>query len=237
MLKIINLCKRYNDQIILNNISTEINFGEISLFIGKSGVGKSTLLRILSNLETKDDGTIHLDNTQLNPLDVGMVFQNYHLFEHLTCEKNITLALQKRLKKSKKEAVLISNHLLEKYRLKDKAHRYVIDLSGGEKQRLAIARSLALNPKIICLDEPTSALDPTLTSHIAQIIYELGSNHIVLIASHDTELIKQLWFRKANCTINLIDHGILIESVKLSNYFSNISKFHKIYNFLSGEHN
>ncbi|NGX63160.1 MAG: Glutamine transport ATP-binding protein GlnQ [Candidatus Anoxychlamydiales bacterium] len=235
MLKIINLSKKFKDKTILNKISTEVAFGEISLFIGKSGVGKSTLLRILSYLETKEEGTIHLNDKHINPLDVGMVFQNYHLFEHLTCEKNITLALQKRLKKSKKEATMISDQLLEKYMLKDKTHRYVTSLSGGEKQRLAIARSLALSPKIICLDEPTSALDPTLTSHVAQIIQDLGANHIVLIASHDTELIRQLWLRKANCTINLIDSGDLTESAKLIDYFSNPSNFPKIHKFISGE--
>ncbi|MBI5346837.1 MAG: amino acid ABC transporter ATP-binding protein [Chlamydiae bacterium] len=236
MLKITNLCKKFKNKTILENISVEVGFGEIALFLGKSGVGKSTLLRVLANLETKDKGSINLDDKPLKPFDVGMVFQNYHLFEHLNCEQNITLALEKVAKKNKAEAALISNDLLAKYMLKDKSKRPVNMLSGGEKQRLSLARALALNPPIICLDEPTSALDPTLTSHVAQIIHDLGTNHIVLIASHDTELIRQLWLRQAKCTIYLMQDGSFIEKAGLADLFSKPDKYINIHKFVSGDH-
>jgi polar amino acid transport system ATP-binding protein len=156
MLKLNALTKTYHGKNILDHVSLNVGKGEVAILLGSSGVGKSTLLRILNNLESLDSGSITLDG---KPLDlqqvnkdhtVGIVFQNFNLFEHLTVQENITLALEKTSGKSKKEAQAIARALLKRYGLEDKANNYVTQLSGGQKQRLAIARTLALKPKIVC---------------------------------------------------------------------------------------
>ena len=166
MLKIKNLTKNFSDRKVLDDVSISVNKGEIAVLIGSSGVGKSTMLRVLNNLETCDQGSVLLDDNKLDlstvnqTHTVGMVFQNFNLFEHLTVEQNITLALEKVQKIPTAQAHEIAITLLNNYDLKDKASSYVSSLSGGQKQRLAIVRTLALKPKVICMDEPTSALDP-----------------------------------------------------------------------------
>lgn len=236
MLKINNIHKSYNTKKILNNISLTVNEGEIALFLGSSGVGKSTLLRILNNLETINSGTISLDNKPLNLTTintthmVGMVFQHFNLFDHLTVEQNITLPLEKVLKKKQINAQKIAHTLLERYGLLDKKNKYAAQLSGGQKQRLAIARALAMEPKIICLDEPTSALDPVLTSFVAHNIQQLANeNYIVLVATHDTDLVKRL-----NCTIYLMSEGTIIETAQSQELQNNPDKFPRIKNFIAG---
>lgn len=193
MLEISNVSKKFGTKEILKNISLTVQPGEIAFLLGPSGVGKSTLLRILNNLETIDTGNLLLDGKPLQQLEVGMVFQQFNLFEHMTVENNITFTLIKVAKKAPSEAHTIAHNLLARYGLEDKAHLYVSQLSGGQKQRLAIARSLAMKPKIMCLDEPTSALDPLLTNHVAQAIQDLArEGYIVLVASHDIALLTQL---------------------------------------------
>ena len=236
MLDIKSITKKYNQKIILNNVSLHVKRGEIAVLLGESGVGKSTLLRILNNLETIDSGTISLDGKKLN-LDhvaaqhvVGMVFQQFNLFEHITVEQNITLALEKVLKKSKKEAKTIAHALLKHYGLEDKANNYPSQLSGGQKQRLAIARTIALKPKVICLDEPTSALDPLLTTHVANTIQELAKEgYIVLVASHDTGLLEKL-----DCSIYLMKQGSIIETAKSIEFRGFPEHYPLIHNFVRG---
>lgn len=236
MLKINQLNKSYNAKKILNNINLTIQKGEIALFLGSSGVGKSTLLRILNNLETVNSGTISLDGNTLNLATintthtVGMVFQHFNLFDHLTVEQNITLPLEKVLKKSPSAATKIAHALLNRYGLLDKNNKYASQLSGGQKQRLAIARAIAMEPKIICLDEPTSALDPVLTSFVAGNIQQLATDgYIVLVATHDTDLIEKL-----NCTIYLMSEGNIIETAQSENLRSNPDNFPKIKKFIAG---
>ena len=236
MLKINNLNKSYNRKKILNDISLNVEKGEIALFLGSSGVGKSTLLRILNNLETVNSGTISLNNTTLNLATintthtVGMVFQHFNLFDHLTVEQNITLPLERVLKKKPADAHTIAHKLLERYGLIEQKNKYAAQLSGGQKQRLAIARALAMEPKIICLDEPTSALDPVLTSYVANNIQQLATDgYIVLVASHDTDLLKKL-----NCTIYLMSEGSIIETAQSQELHNNPDRFPRIKKFIAG---
>lgn len=236
MLKIKQLTKSFNGKKILNNISLTIHRGEIAVFLGYSGVGKSTLLRILNNLEAADSGTIFLDDHELDLTTInkthtiGMVFQHFNLFEHLTVERNITLPLEKILNKKPSEAQTIAYSLLNYYGLGEKAHTYASQLSGGQKQRLAIARAIAMKPQILCLDEPTSALDPILTSHIAETIQQLAEkNYIVLVASHDTALLEKL-----DCTIYLMSEGSIIQTVSSSEFKKNPSAYPDLKNFIAG---
>lgn len=238
MLKIDHVTKKYNDKTILNNVSLQVNKGEIAVLLGASGVGKSTLLRILNNLESVDTGAftlndVPLDLTKINQNHtIGFVFQNFNLFEHLSVHENITLALEKALGKSKKEAHTIALELLGHYGLADKADAYPSDLSGGQKQRLALARTLALKPQVICLDEPTSALDPLLTAYVAKIIQELAhSGYIVLVATHDTSLLERL-----HCTIHLMKQGKIIETATSKDLAEHPRSFEHIRKFIAGTH-
>ncbi len=236
MLKINQLTKSFGSKKILNNINLTVKKGEIAVFLGSSGVGKSTLLRILNNLETVNSGTISLDNTTLNLAyintthTVGMVFQHFNLFDHLTVEQNITLPLEKVLKKNPVDATKIAHHLLHRYGLLDKNNKYASQLSGGQKQRLAIARAIAMEPQIICLDEPTSALDPVLTSYVANNIQQLATDgYIVLVATHDTDLISKL-----NCTIYLMREGSIVETAQSQDLKNNSHNYPKITKFIAG---
>ncbi len=236
MLKIKNIIKIIKDRIIVNNLSLNIEYGEVAVLLGSSGVGKSTLLRILNNLETINNGIVELDGkrldlTQVNKTHtVGMVFQQFNLFEHLTVEQNITLALQVVAGKSKKEAHAIAMDLLKRYELADKAKSMISQLSGGQKQRLAIARTLALKPKIVCMDEPTSALDPLLTTYVAESIAELAAQkYIVLVATHDTSLLE-----KMPCTIHLMRNGSIVESAKSIDFFAHKQNYPLIAAFVQG---
>ncbi len=233
MLSVKNLSKKFGTKKVIDDVSFSVPQGGIAIFLGQSGVGKSTLLRVLNNLETIDAGALFLDD---KPLDLsvankehtcGMVFQQFNLFPHMSVLENITFPLEKGATTSSKKANEIGQALLDRYDLLDKRDAYPSQLSGGQKQRLALARTIALRPKIICFDEPTSALDPLLTSHVAQTIQELANDgYIVLIATHDTALLDKL-----NCTIYLMDNGKIVEiaeSKKLTqtpNNYPRISKF------------
>lgn len=236
MLVINQLSKQYHGKKIVDAISLTVQPGEIALLLGSSGVGKSTLLRILNNLETIDAGTVQLNGTNLlhkqknsKPL-VGMVFQHFNLFEQLTAAQNITLALELVAHKTKDEARTIAHHLLNHYGLQDKADAYPAQLSGGQKQRLALARTLALKPPVICLDEPTSALDPVLTSSVAQTIQELAEQkYIVLVASHDISLLEKL-----PCTVYLMQQGKIVEKAQSADLFAHQEQYPHITAFIKG---
>lgn len=214
MLTLENITKIFHGKKVIDSVSITVGKGEIAVFLGASGVGKSTLLRLLNNLETLDAGRMLLNGKELDLSKVnqthtiGMVFQQFNLFDHLTVEQNIMLSLEKTMGKSKKEAHSIAHTLLKQYDLQDKAHQYISQLSGGQKQRLALIRTIALKPQIICLDEPTSALDPLLTTHVANTIQQLArEGYIVLVATHDTALLEKL-----DCSIYLMHAGTIIES-------------------------
>jgi len=236
MLNINKLSTIINDLKILNNISLKVPHGKVAVLLGASGVGKSTLLRVLNNLEPLTSGTIELDDKSLDLKTVnrthlvGMVFQHFNLFDHLTVKENITLALKTLLGKSKKEADTVATKLLRHYGLNDLSDRYPIQLSGGQKQRLAIARTIALKPKVICFDEPTSALDPMLTTSVANNIKELASEgYIILVASHDTTLLEKL-----DCMIHLMQKGTIVESANSEEFWVHKEHYPQINSFIMG---
>lgn len=239
MLVLNTISKSFGSKKILNNVSVAVAPGEIAVFLGSSGVGKSTLLRVLNNLETLDAGTVELDGKVIDIASVnkthtiGMVFQQFNLFDHMTVEQNITLPLEKTGLLSKHDAQVRAHALLAHYQLAAKADLYPSQLSGGQKQRLALARTLALKPRVICMDEPTSALDPLLTNHVAQSITELShQGYIIVIATHDTDLLKRL-----DCTIYLMDSGSIVETASSIEIKNNPEKYPKIVQFVAGEGN
>lgn len=237
MLRVHNLKKSFGSKHVVADLSFTVDHGAIAVFLGSSGVGKSTLLRILNNLESLDDGTITLDG---KPLDikrvnqdhtVGMVFQHSNLFDHLTIEENITLALIQVIHQSPIQARETAHALLAKYSLLDQADKYPAQLSGGQKQRVAIIRTLAMKPKVICFDEPTSALDPLLTNYVAQNLQELArEGYIILIATHDTALLDKL-----DAMIYLMKDGTIIETANTKEFAKNPKAYPLIQQFVAGE--
>ena len=237
MLNIVKLTKTFRNKIpVIDKLDLIVKRGEIALLLGASGVGKSTLLRVLNNLETPDSGSIFLDHQPLRLFQVnhthtvGMVFQQFNLFENLTVIENITIGLIHSLKKTEAEAEKIAQALLQKYGLEDKKQAYPHQLSGGQKQRVAVARAVALKPKVICFDEPTSALDPLFTNQIAQTIAQLAhEQYTVLVATHDVRLIEIL-----DCTVHLMDHGTIIESALAKNIRNQAHLYPCIEEFIIG---
>ena len=193
VLEIKEINKSFNKKKILENISLQVNEGEIVSIIGESGVGKSTFLRCINGLEKIDSGEVIINNNLVKNriskhinLDIGLVFQEYNLFPQYSVLENVTLTLIKVMKIKKEEANRIAKDLLTNMNLAERVNAYPFELSGGEKQRVAIARTLATNPKIICFDEPTSALDPKLVEQIFKIIKELSNKgKAILIVTHD----------------------------------------------------
>ena len=200
VLEIKNISKSFNNRTILKDFSLDVSQGEIVSIIGDSGAGKSTLLRCINALEMIDSGEIIINNNAISKknlkqarLDVGMVFQDYNLFPNYSVLKNVTLPLTRVLNVNKQEAEIKARELLSQMNLLKRCDAYPYQLSGGEKQRLAIARTLATNPKVICFDELTSALDPKLVKQIFKIIKELAdSGKAILIVTHDIKFANEI---------------------------------------------
>lgn len=234
MLTIRNICKKFHNRTILADVSLTAMKGEVVILLGPSGVGKSTLLRVLNNLEEVDSGTIMLDGASLlkdgHQRSVGMVFQNFNLFEHVSVERNISLALEKVIGASPTQAHAIAMKMLGQYGLEQKAKMSVAQLSGGQKQRLAIARAVALKPSVICMDEPTSALDPLLTNQVAAHIQQLATDgYIVLVATHNVSILDKL-----DATVCLMRDGTIVETVHTSVLKKNKDASPLISSFISG---
>lgn len=214
MLKIIDLRKKYGEVEVLKGISFEINSGEIAIVLGRSGAGKTTLIRCINGLESFDAGQIILDNKVINSIsdmkdirgEIGMVFQNFNLFPHLSVLENIIESPVKVFNKNRDEAIKEALELLEMVDLLDKKDHYPYQLSGGQQQRVAIARSCALKPKLLCFDEPTSALDKENIEKVKDIILRCKSKKMaILIITHDTNFARDI----ADKILN-ISEGILV---------------------------
>lgn len=213
-----NVNKYFGENHILKDISLKIDKGEIVSIIGSSGSGKTTLLRCIKGLVPCDSGTINVNiKTGDIAQKVGIVFQNYNLFEHLTIMENLTLAPIKLLKQKKEVAQDNAIKLLKLVGLEDKANAIPNELSGGQKQRVAIARILAMEPEIILFDEPTSALDPVMTKEVLSIIYKLAKKNItMIIVTHEMNFAKAVSDR-----IVYMENGEIIEDGSVKQVFSN----------------
>ncbi len=207
-----NIKKKFGTNEIINDISFTVKKGETLVIIGPSGSGKSTILRCINNLEKIDSGNIIINGKKLikeykkdKPiynnkdilkqinLETGMVFQNFNLFPHLTVKENIEEALKYVLKKNKNEIENISNNVLTKLGLTHKKDSYPCNLSGGQMQRVGIARCLALNPKLICMDEPTSSLDPELVGEVLDVIKKLAEEKkTMIIVTHEIKFAEEI---------------------------------------------
>ena len=197
-----SVAKAFGTNQVLRDVSLDINTGEVVSFIGASGSGKTTLLRCINLLETLDSGSILLDEKDItavgldaNPVRrrIGIVFQSFNLFPHMSIRRNITLAITEVLKKSADEANETASSLLARLGLADKIDSYPDRLSGGQQQRVAIARALALNPEVLLLDEITSALDPELVGEVLDVVRELkGSGITLLLATHEMGFAREI---------------------------------------------
>lgn len=212
MIVVKDLKKNYNGLDVLKGIDLTINKGDVVCLVGSSGCGKSTFLRCLTRLEEPDGGTVMLDGKEITERDIdatraqmGMVFQHFNLFPHLTVKKNITLAPVRLGRMSQAAADKQAMELLERIGLADKADVYPNMLSGGQKQRIAIVRALAMNPEVLLFDEPTSALDPEMVGEVLELMKELARDGMTMVVvTHEMGFAREV----ANRVI-FIDEGVI----------------------------
>lgn len=226
MINVKNLTKYFGDNLVLDNISEHISPGEKVVIIGPSGSGKSTFLRCLNMLETPTEGTITFDGTAVTDPGVninevrrqmGMVFQHFNLFPHLTIMKNLTLAPVKLKLMSKDEACEEALRLLERVGLRDKADTYPGKLSGGQKQRIAIVRAMAMKPKMMLFDEPTSALDPEMVGEVLEVMKELAHEGMTMaVVTHEMGFAREVGTR-----VLFMDEGKILEQNEPHAFFDN----------------
>lgn len=226
MIKLDNVRKNYKSMRVLNNISFSVNNGEIVAIIGPSGCGKTTLLKCINGLEKVDNGKIIIEGNDITQKDfnlsklrqnVGIVFQQYNLFPHMTVKQNIMLAPLKVKKMKQNDAEILAMMLLEKVGLLNKIDSYPHELSGGQAQRVAIARTLAMKPNAILFDEPTSALDPHMTREVLDVIKKLKDDKmIIIIVTHELKFVKEIADR-----VVFLHNGQVIENDTPDNVFGN----------------
>lgn len=215
MIKLENVHKFFGKNEVLKGIDLHIEKGQVVVIIGPSGSGKSTVLRTMNYLEEPTSGKVIVDGMDLSDksklnevrAEVGMVFQNFNLFPHMTVMENLTLAQTKVRKTSSDEAKKIGQSLLDRVGLKDKANAYPDSLSGGQKQRVAIARALAMKPKVMLFDEPTSALDPEMVREVLDVMKSLAEEGMTMvIVTHEMGFAKEVADR-----VLFVDGGLILE--------------------------
>lgn len=227
MIDVKNLCKSFGDVEVLKNISETIDKGEKVVIVGPSGSGKSTFLRCLNLMEHPTSGEIFFEGTDITRISesemnrlrqrMGMVFQHFNLFPHLTIRKNITLAPVKLGLMTADEANARAEELLEQVGLPDKADEYPSRLSGGQKQRIAIARSLAMNPEVMLFDEPTSALDPEMVGEVLELMKKLADDGMTMVVvTHEMGFAREVASR-----VMFMTDGNILEQNRPDEFFSN----------------
>ena len=216
--------KRFGPSLALDRVSLTVGHGEVVVVIGPSGSGKSTLLRCINGLEIPDSGRVIVDGVELNErrvnldavrAEIGMVFQSFELFPHLTVLENICLAPQRVRGLSRKASESMARDLLAKVKIPEKAEAHVRDLSGGEQQRVAIARALAMSPRVMLFDEPTSALDPEMILEVLEAMLALAADGMTMIVvSHEMG-----FTRRAADRVVFMDAGRIVEEGRPSQLF------------------
>jgi polar amino acid transport system ATP-binding protein len=205
-IELAHIVKKFGDHTVIDDVCLEVEEGEVTAIIGPSGAGKSTLLRCINLLERPDAGSVHVAGTTIDVSsvisrrdlsalrrEVGMVFQSFNLFPHLTVARNVELAQERVLGRDRKAARVRARELLERVGLGDKADQYPMRCSGGQQQRIAIARALALDPKVMLFDEPTSALDPELGLEVLSVMRELADDGMTMvIVTHEMQFARDV---------------------------------------------
>ena len=222
VLEMKNIIKDYGSFRAVNNVNFSIKKGEIVAIIGPSGSGKSTLLRCINGLNSITSGEMNLKGT------TGMVFQHFHLFNHMTCRENIAYAPIKVKNENKADVNKRADELLKMVGLENKGDVYPAKLSGGQKQRIAIARALAMRPDLMLFDEPTSALDPEITGEVLNVMKKLAEKHTTMIVvTHEMGFAKEVADR-----VLFMDHGVIVEEGTPEEIFEN-PKSERLRSFLS----
>ena len=225
MIKIDNVSKWYGNFQVLTDCTTEINEGEVVVICGPSGSGKSTLIKCINGLEMFQKGDVFVDNLSVGKLKanlpklrsrVGMVFQHFELFPHLSVIDNLTIGPIKILKRSKSEARQQGMQLLERVGLQSQAEKYPGQLSGGQQQRVAIVRALAMNPIVMLFDEPTSALDPEMVSEVLDVMVELAQEGTtMMVVTHEMGFARKVAHR-----VIFMDRGSIVEDSPKEDFFN-----------------
>ena len=237
LIKVDNLCKSFDNVDVLKGINAEIHKGDVIVVIGASGSGKSTFLRCLNRLEEPTGGKIYFEGTDITDPSVninvhrqkmGMFFQQFNLFPHMTVLKNLTLGPIKLLKKSKAEAEKRAMELLERVGLADRATAYPSQLSGGQKQRIAIVRALCMEPDVMLFDEPTSALDPEMVGEVLEVMKQLAKEGMTMVVvTHEMG-----FAREVGTSVVFVDDGVIVEQGEPKEFFEN-PKNQRLKDFLS----
>lgn len=237
LIRVDGLKKSFKDVDVLKGISTEIHKGDVVVIIGPSGSGKSTFLRTLNLLEEPTGGSVYFEgvnitdpkvNINVHRQKMGMVFQQFNLFPHMTILKNMMIAPMKLLKKSKEDAQKKAMELLKRVGLESRADAYPSQLSGGQKQRIAIVRALCMEPDVMLFDEPTSALDPEMVGEVLQVMKDLAEEGMTMvIVTHEMGFAKEVANR-----VLFIDEGVIMEENAPQEFFDN-PKSDRLKEFLS----
>ena len=237
LIKVEDLCKSFDDMEVLKGVNAEIDKGDVMVVIGASGSGKSTFLRCLNLLEEPTGGSIYFEGVDITDKSVdinihrqkmGMVFQQFNLFPHMTVLRNMTIGPMKLLHQSKAEAEKNAMALLERVGLADRADAYPSQLSGGQKQRIAIVRALCMNPDVLLFDEPTSALDPEMVGEVLEVMKSLAKEGMTMaVVTHEMG-----FAREVGTQVVFIDEGVIVEQGKPDEFFEN-PKSPRLRDFLS----